>query len=137
MKMAVTEAMVRSFAAAWTTRNRELLLANYATDCVYEDVTLGVVNRGKDDLGKFFDETVNASDDYAVEITNFFLADDKGAFEWVMSGTHTGDFPNIPKTGKRFSVRGISYAEFDGDTIRHQRDYWDLKTFLSQLGVSQ
>src|SRR5690348_10249776 len=53
-----------------------------------------------------------------------------------MSGTHKGDFPGIPATGKRFSsVRGSTILELEAGKIRRQSDYWDAATFMRQVGL--
>ena len=54
---------------------------------------------------------------------------------YVTSGTHQGEFANIPPTGKQFTVTGIEMHRFaDGKLI----DLWnvvDLLGMLQQLGV--
>jgi len=56
--------------------------------------------------------------------------------EWVMSGTHKGDFPGMPATGKRFSsVRGAMIVELQDGRIRRCSDYWDAVTFMRQVGL--
>jgi hypothetical protein len=41
----------------------------------------------------------------------------------------------MPATGRRVDVRGASIFEFSGERIRRCSDYWDLATFLGQLGL--
>jgi len=51
-------------------------------------------------------------------------------------GTHKGDLPRIPATGKRFSsVRGATILELEAGKIRREADYWDAATFMKQVGV--
>ena len=53
-----------------------------------------------------------------------------------MSGTHKGDLPGIPATGKRFpSVRGSTILELEAGKIRRESDYWDAATFMKQVGL--
>ena len=52
-----------------------------------------------------------------------------------MAATHKGDLPGLPATGKRFSVRGATVFELQGEKIRRVSDYWDMVTFLKQIGV--
>jgi steroid delta-isomerase-like uncharacterized protein len=54
--------------------------------------------------------------------------------EWVMRGTHKGNLPRMPATGRCVEVRGASAFEFRGDKIRRSTDYWDMATLLKQLG---
>src|SRR5262249_43407777 len=45
-----------------------------------------------------------------------------------MSGTHKGNLPGIPATGKRFSsVRGSTILELEAGKIRQESDYWDAR----------
>jgi len=53
-----------------------------------------------------------------------------------MSGTHKGDFPGMPATGKRFSsVRGSTIIEVQTGKFRRNSDYWDAATFMRQVGL--
>jgi steroid delta-isomerase-like uncharacterized protein len=53
-----------------------------------------------------------------------------------MSGTHRGDFPGIPATGKGFSsVRGSTILELDDGRIRRESNYWDGATLMKQVGL--
>jgi steroid delta-isomerase-like uncharacterized protein len=36
---------------------------------------------------------------------------------WIMSGTHNGDLPNLPATGRAFSISGITIYYFDSDKL--------------------
>jgi uncharacterized protein (TIGR02246 family) len=47
------ERMLDDWAIAWSSNDPELILALFADDCVFEDVTFGVVARGKEELRNF------------------------------------------------------------------------------------
>ncbi len=57
------------------------------------------------------------------------------AAEWVMSGTHTGKSPELPPTGKKFSLIGSSIMQIRDGKISRQTDYWSMMSFLQQVGV--
>ncbi len=50
-------------------------------------------------------------------------------------GTHKGDLPGLPATNKSGAIRGSTIFELQGDKIRRNSDYWDMVTFLKQVGV--
>jgi steroid delta-isomerase-like uncharacterized protein len=131
--------MLDDWAMAWSSAENndpERVLALFANDCVFEDVTFGVVARGKEELRGFVNGAFAAIPDFKYRLTSRFAADQWAAIEWVMSGTHTGDFPGMPATGKRFSsVRGSSILELEAGKIRRQSDYWDAATFMRQVGL--
>jgi len=133
------ERMRDEWAMAWSSidnKDPERVLALFADDCVYEDVTLGVVARGKEELRSFVNRAFAAIPDFKYGLTSRFAASQWAVIEWVMSGTHTGDFPGMPATGKRFSsVRGASILELEAGKIRRESDYWDTATFMKQVGL--
>jgi steroid delta-isomerase-like uncharacterized protein len=133
------EGLLDEWALAWSSsenKEPERLLALFADDCVFEDVTFGFVARGKDDLRRFVNGAFAAVPDFTYGVTRRFATRQWAAIEWVMSGTQKGDFPGIPATGKRFSsVRGTSILELEAGTIRRESDYWDAATFMRQVGL--
>jgi|SRR5882724_12168530 len=131
-----SERMLDDWAMAWTSNDPERVLALFADDCVFEDVTFGVVARGKEELRSFASDAFAAVPDFKYGLTNRFVASQWAAIEWVMSGTHKGDFPGMPATGKRFlSVRGSTILELEAGKIRRESDYWDAATFMKQVGL--
>ena len=95
-----------------------------------------MVARGKEELRRFVNGAFAAVPDFRYGLTSRFAARQWAAIEWVMSGTHKGDFPGMPATGKRFSsVRGSSILELEAGTIRRESDYWDAATFMKQVGL--
>jgi steroid delta-isomerase-like uncharacterized protein len=130
-----TTQLAQALIAAWNTHDPERLLALFTADLVYEDVPLGVVSHGREEAQRFFREAFAAIPDFHLELAAVVAGEAGGTAEWTMSGTHTGDFPGLPATGKAFAVRGVSVFALAGDKIRHTRDYWDFATMLRQLGL--
>jgi steroid delta-isomerase-like uncharacterized protein len=135
MVIAALEGVLEGWAAAWSSHDAEKVLALFTDDCVYEDVTFAVVTRGKEELRAFVNGAFAAVPDIAFELTNRFAAGQFASMEWIMSGTHAGDFPGLPATGKRFSVRGAAIVELQGGQIKRNADYWDAATFMKQVGL--
>ena len=104
-------------------------------DHVYEDVTFAVVCRGAAETRGFFEGCYSAIPDIHFTLTSAAADSDRAALEWTMTGTHKGDLPGLPATGKPFSVRGATVYEIAADKISVVRDYWDLATLLRQVGL--
>jgi steroid delta-isomerase-like uncharacterized protein len=119
----------------WSTHDMPRLLGLFTDDVVYEDVTMGAVNHGTAELRAFGEGFFVGFPDVTFEVTSRFACGTSGGLEWVMRGTHRGDLPGMPATGKQVNVRGASIIEFAGDRIRRCSDYWDMVTFLKQLGL--
>ena len=60
-----------------------------------------------------------------------------GAIEWVWRGRQTKDLPGLPATNKPFEVRGLTVVEFRNGLISRNSDYWDLATYLKQVGATK
>jgi steroid delta-isomerase-like uncharacterized protein len=130
------ERVLDEWATAWSSHDAEKILALFTEDCAYEDVTFGVINRGKAALRAFANGVFTGVPDFKIELTARFTADTWASMQWVMSGTHKGDFPGMPATGKRFSaVRGASIVELQGGKLRRCSDYWDAATVMRQVGL--
>jgi steroid delta-isomerase-like uncharacterized protein len=124
----------KDWAAAWSLHDVDKLLSLCVDDCVYEDVTMGAVRRGKAELKSFATAVFAAFPDFTVRLTSGFTAGNWAGAEWTMSGTHQGDLPGLPATGKSFAVRGATICELKAGKIKRNSDYWDLATFLKQTG---
>jgi steroid delta-isomerase-like uncharacterized protein len=130
------EVVLENWAAAWSSHDAEKVLALFTDDCVYEDVTFGVVTRGKEELRAFATGAFAAVPDFKFQLTTRFAVGHLAGMEWLMSGTHAGDFPGLPATGRRFSsIRGATIVELHGSKIRRNSDYWDAATFMKQVGL--
>ena len=128
------ERMFEDYLAAWNSHDVEKIASFFTDDCVYEDVALGAVNRGKEQVRAYLSGTFNGFPDFKIERTSNFVAGDWRGAEWIMSGTHTGDIPGLPVTGKSFSIRGASITKLRGGKIARNTDYWNLISMLEQLG---
>jgi steroid delta-isomerase-like uncharacterized protein len=138
MTTSASARLIEEWAAVWSSPTmREQLVALFTDDCVYEDVTMGVVNHGKTEVANFYTLVFGAFPDFKIELTAHFVADNWAGAEWLMTGTHQGDLPGLPATNKHFSIRGASVFELQGTTFRRCSDYWDMATFLKQIGVMQ
>lgn len=144
MLTAGNELLLQRWAAGWSAHDPERLASLYADDCVYEDVPLGAVTRGRRELaalGRPFPlcglggRPQDAFPDFAIELTGGFVAGDRAAMEWVMSGTHARGRPGVPATGRRFRVRGATVLELRDGRVTRNTDYWDTATLLTQLGL--
>jgi steroid delta-isomerase-like uncharacterized protein len=133
-QLAISEVLVE-WAAAWSDHDVARVVSLVTDDCVYEDVTLGVINRGKEQLLAFGRGFLAGVPDLKIELTEHFATRDRAGMEWTMSGTHTGDLPGMPATGRAFSLRGSTICELRDGRIQRNSDYWDMATFMKQLGV--
>ncbi len=128
------DAFAREWTEAWNSRDVDRILTYYTDDAVYEDVPSvengwDVPLRGHQMIRESLVGTFEEMSDLGFEFVSASDAGDRIVVEWIMTGTHYGDF-----TG-RFSIRGVSVIKLKGDKIASVRDYYDTYLLLSQLGM--
>ena len=125
--------LLKQWIEAENSHDVEKVLPLLTDDIVIEDVTFGVIMKGKDDIKKIYPTLFTAAPDFKLEPKAWVTDDKSFAMEIVYSGTQKGDFPGLPATGKRFSIKTCSFGEFENGKIKGRRDYWDLVTLREQL----
>jgi steroid delta-isomerase-like uncharacterized protein len=133
------EHVLEQWAVAWSSNDVEKVLLLFTDNVVYEDVTFGAVNHGRNALRDFATSTFAAFKDLKFELKSRVVAGDgkSGAMEWTWRGRQTKDFPGLPATNKPFEVRGATVVEFSDGKISRDSDYWDLATYMKQVGLTK
>ena len=68
------------------------------------------------------------------DIHESLVDDDRVAIRWTMSGTHSGDLPRLPATGRTFAVGGMTFYYFQDGKVAGHRQAFDQLGFLAQIG---
>lgn len=126
--------LIEDCAAFHTAHDVDALVNLFTKDVVYDDVPLEIVAKGHAELQDLFEATFAALPDWAMTLVSVVADQDRGAAEWIMSGTHEGDFPGYPATGRALSVRAAAIIQFSDGRISKWADFWSLSTFEAQLG---
>lgn len=123
--------MAQRWIDAWNSHDANAVAVLFTRDAVYEDVTLGIVNHGPEQIRAFAQFFFTVVPDLHLTLVNRSQGGKSGTIEWVLSGTDVGIF----KTGKTFAFRGVTVLDLRGDKISRNLDYYDNATFLRQLGL--
>ena len=75
-----------------------------------------------------------AVSDFQLTITNRVVHGNQLSAEWVATGTHSGDLPGMPATGRRFALRGITVSVRQDGKIVREAIYYDLDHLRRQIG---
>jgi len=120
--------LVEAWATGWSSGpgGIEQFLAIFTDDCRYEDVPSRIVADGKEQLAAFLQTAFAVMPDHTLELLHVSAAEDSAGAEYIVTGTHTGDAPGLPATGKAVRFRGASILKVHDDTLRQVSDYWDL-----------
>jgi steroid delta-isomerase-like uncharacterized protein len=99
----------------------ERLLSLFTDDVVYEDVARRAVRHGKDQVRAAVEGFFMGFPDATFELASpgsRFAIGGRGGVEGMMRGTHRGNMPGMPATGKHVEARGASIVEFaDGKDL--------------------
>jgi len=122
----------KRFIDAWNSHDEARITALCTAEVTYEDVAMGKVCHGQDDLTAFVRE---GGSDFRFVTLSEQAGNDRYAIEWECEGRHTGSVPGFPATNKPFRFRGASIGRLDAHgKILENRDYWNLADFMAQVG---
>jgi len=124
-------AVAEQWIAAWNSHNPDKMLPLFTDDLVYEDVAFGEVSHGKNELFKFVADEYDGVPDLELKLVRAEFHGGHGTIEWTFSGTDKAVF----KTGKKFSVRGVSVIDLRNGKISRNLDFYDSATIMRQVGL--
>lgn len=124
-------AVAAKWIAGWNSHDPDKMFPLFTDDIFYEDVAFGEVSHGSVELRKFVLSELEGVPDLELKLLRANIHNGHGTIEWVFSGTDKGVF----KTGKRFSVRGVSVIEVRDGKIFRNLDFYDSATIMRQVGL--
>jgi steroid delta-isomerase-like uncharacterized protein len=124
-------AVAEKWIAAWNSHDPAKMLPVFTDDVFYEDVAFGEVSHGHAELRKFAADEFEAVPDLELKLLRASVHNGHGTIEWSFSGTDKG----IYKTGKKFTVRGVSVIDVRDGKIARSLDFYDSGTIMRQVGV--
>ncbi len=124
-------AVAEKWIAAWNSHDPDKMLPVFTDDVFYEDVAYGEVSHGHAELRKFAGEEFAGVPDLELKLVRAAVRDGHGTIEWTFTGTDKG----VYKTGKKFTVRGVSVIDVRNGKISRCLDFYDSGTIMRQVGV--
>ena len=129
------EKRLRDYYTAWTEIEPEKVIAFFANEASFEDLAFEAKFEGLEAIRSFVDLTYSGVPDFRVVPKQIVVNGSHAAASWVMSGTHSGDLPGMPATGRNFEVRASSIIQTQGDQILQIIDYWNPVSFQKAVGL--
>jgi steroid delta-isomerase-like uncharacterized protein len=124
----------RIFEDVWNRKNLNAVDDLIAADYVHHDAG-SIPANGPDGYKQFVKSYMNAFPDAHFTIHDAYTAGQDEITRWTVTGTHEGELAGIPRTGRRFSVTGISIARIANGKIIESWNNWDALGLMQQLGV--
>ena len=130
-----TEISRRVFEEVWNNKKLNAIDELMAATYVHHDPQSPVVTSGIEGYKQFVSYYLNAFPDLHLTIVEEFSDDQTVVSRWTATGTHHGDLPGIPRTGRKFSVTGTTIARVRNGRVVESWNNWDTLGLMQQLGA--
>ena len=120
---------------AWNSHEIENVIRFYSPEYVAEDVGQAFLLRGHDGARAMLENYWQAFPDLEFTVTDTVIQDSRVAILWMAQGTHQGTILNIPRTGHRVVVRGVSIVDLEDGLVIRGQYIWDLAGMLRHMGL--
>jgi steroid delta-isomerase-like uncharacterized protein len=120
---------------AWNSHKIENVLGFYSSEYVAEDVGQAFLQRGPESIRMMLENYWQAFPDLEFTMTDVLVEDARLVIVWMAEGTHEGTIMNIPATGHRVAVRGVSIIDVDDGLVVRGQYIWDLAGMLRHMGL--
>ena len=136
MSAEANKALVRRyFEDAWNKHNPALVDEIYATDFVDRSPDIPGIAHTRDGLKQFMGVYLRAFPDADITIEDQLVEGDRVVTRWTGRGTQTGEFMEMPPSGKKVAVPGVQIDRFSGGKIVEEWTLFDQLGMLQQLGA--
>jgi len=125
----------RYFEDAWNKHNPALVDEIYATDFVDRSPDIPGIAHTRDGLKQFMGVYLRAFPDADITIEDQLVEGDRVVTRWTGRGTQTGEFMEMPPSGKKVAVPGVQIDRFSGSKIVEEWTLFDQLGMLQQLGA--
>jgi steroid delta-isomerase-like uncharacterized protein len=130
------KALVRRYCEeAWNKHNPAVVDQIYATDFVDRSPDIPGIPHTRDGLKQFMGVYLRAFPDANMTIEDQLVEGDRVVTRWTGRGTQTGQFMDMPPSGKKVAVPGVQIDRFSGGKIVEEWTLFDQLGMLQQLGA--
>ena len=126
---------IQNLTDAWNSYDLERVLHYYSED--YEAVDIGEpqVQHGRESVREMLVRYWKAFPDLRFRVTDTVAEGDRIAISWSAEGTHQGSIMNIPPTGHKVHISGVSIIEVKDGLVTRGQYNWDLAGMLRHMGL--
>ncbi|HLO33675.1 MAG TPA: ester cyclase [Anaerolineales bacterium] len=120
---------------AWNSHDIERVLNFYSPEYEGDDVGQASLSYGHEGLRLMLETYWKAFPDLQFAVTDIVVQGSRLAIAWKAEGTHQGSIMNIPPTGHKVEVRGVSIVDVENGFITRGQYIWDLAGMLRHMGL--
>jgi len=132
------EEVLDGYMRAWAEHNITKIDTFYADDVAWYDLGTDSITKGKVKMSKAITDAFMGyvPDMYWEKSGDVIVSGNSISYEWVYAGTFTGMWGDVNVKDKKFSIKGMSTTIINKNgKIIWQKDYYDMYSFMKQLGV--
>lgn len=130
------EQLVDEYLAIWNERDYSKIPKVVSESFVRVSPVAGAGVKGHDGLEEFIRELEASFSDFEITVQNQIDGEGIAMFEATFTGTHDGEFNEIPPTNEEVELPNMSIMQIEDGKIREHRTYYDSQEFADQLGVA-
>jgi steroid delta-isomerase-like uncharacterized protein len=130
--------LVDEHAQAEVERDLEKIMRTWGESPDFDDVPWAEKFKGRDGIREHYDELLTAFPDLDIIVHDRHVTDSMVILEVTVTGTHLGDWRDLPAMGRRMESRVCALYGFDEKGLLNlERTYYDKAKILEQLGIFQ
>ncbi|MBI4788265.1 MAG: ester cyclase [Chloroflexi bacterium] len=127
--------IVSNLIQAYNAHDLDRAARHYTADYEGIDVASAAPHRGPEGIRQSLAQYFQAFPDLEFTEEQTIVDTSHIVQVWTASGTHRGTLMNIPPTGRKIKVHGVSVLTLEGDKIRHGYYVWDVAGLLRSIGL--
>jgi len=89
---------------------------------------------GHEGIKNWVEFVLKAYPDFKIIADETIVKGDIGATVWTMTGTNTGPRGTLPPTGKKFSIKAISFSHMKDGKVVKEMTVYNVLDMMTQLG---
>lgn len=127
-------ALVAFLEKGWNEKNLEAI-DTYFSESIVRKVNSVNLATSKNELSANMQVYFTGFPDLEIQANNMVAEGNRIYMSWTITGTNTGVFGELPPTGKKIKISGITRMDFDDDgKIEVEEVYYNELSLLQQMG---
>lgn len=132
------ERLVRAFAETVNEQDYDRLSEIITEDFVWQTPAApGGEVQGVDATREVMERITGGFPDFQAEPGDVFVDGNEGMSTIRFSGTHEGEFMEVPPTGERIELLGMTKVRVTDGKLQEQHDVVNFQTLVTQLGIAE
>ena len=128
--------LVEEHVLAEVEHDLERIMRTWGESPWFDDVAWDEQSHGREAVREHYDELLRSFPDLAIDVKARHVTDAAVILEVVVSGTHLGQWRDLPPLERRMESRVCAVYTFDEQGLLElERTYYDKAAVLEQLGI--